>query len=263
MRQDRAMSTGLGRRETGASLEDPCPRRAPDRREGFAARTQAGVATRMLGWRRAARRSILLGPGLLLLPWSAALAGAPTEQLKTSIDQVISILEDPALKPESKSRERRGAIRAAADKIFDFEETAKRALGTHWQTLGEKDRQEFVSLFADLLERSYLSKIERYSGEKIAYTGDSIDGDLATVKTRFTTKQSTEVPVDYRALRRGDRWMVYDVSVEGISLVNNYRTQFNKIIRTSSYQDLVAKLRSHDQFNTPGASQTKDKTPGS
>jgi phospholipid transport system substrate-binding protein len=201
---------------------------------------------------------------LLLLPCSAVEAGAPTEQLKASIDQIIRVLEDPALKPESKTKERRAAVREAANQIFDFEETAKRALGAHWRSLGEKDRQEFVSLFADLLERSYISKIERYSGEKVAYAGDSIDGDLATVKTRFTTKQGTDVPVEYRTLRRGDRWMVYDVNVEGISLVNNYRTQFNKIIQTSSYQDLVAKMKSQDQFNAPGASKGTDKkAPGS
>lgn len=150
-----------------------------------------------------ARVSVLLGLGALLLPWSPAGAGVPTDQLKVSVDQVIRIIEDPALKSEAKAQERRTAVRKEADKIFDFEETAKRALGRHWQSLGEKDRQEFVSVFADLLQRSYISKIERYSGEKITYAGDSIDGDVATVKTRFAAKQGTEVPVDYRMLKRG------------------------------------------------------------
>jgi phospholipid transport system substrate-binding protein len=231
-----------------------------DGRESSAIRIGPGVTP----LRRAALPSLLLAVGLLLLPCSAVEAGPPTEQLKASIDQIIRVLEDPALKPASKMTERRAAVRGVANQIFDFEETAKRALGAHWRSLGEKDRQEFVSLFADLLERSYISKIERYSGEKVAYAGDSIDGDLATVKTRFTTKQGTDVPVEYRALRRGDRWMVYDVNVEGISLVNNYRTQFNKIIQTSSYQELVAKMKSQDQFNAPDASKGTDKkTPGS
>jgi phospholipid transport system substrate-binding protein len=232
-----------------------------DGRESSAIRIGPGVTP----LRSAALPSLLLlAVGLLLLPCSAVEAGAPTEQLKASIDQIIRLLEDPALKPESKTKERRAAVREVANQVFDFEETAKRALGAHWRSLGEKDRQEFVSLFADLLERSYISKIERYSGEKVAYAGDAIDGDLATVKTRFTTKQGTDVPVEYRALRRGDRWMVYDVNVEGISLVNNYRTQFNKIIQTSSYQELVAKMKSQDQFNAPDASKGTDKkTPGS
>ena len=212
-----------------------------------------------------ARVSVLLGLGALLLPWSPAGAGVPTDQLKVSVDQVIRIIEDPALKSEAKAQERRTAVRKEADKIFDFEETAKRALGRHWQSLGEKDRQEFVSVFADLLQRSYISKIERYSGEKITYAGDSIDGDVATVKTRFAAKQGTEVPVDYRMLKRGDRWLVYDVNVEGVSLVANYRTQFNKIIQTASYQELITKMKnSQGEFSgAPGGAKEKDKTPRS
>jgi len=182
-----------------------------------------------------------------------AWAGAPTDQLRASVDEVIRILDDPSLKPVSRAPERRAAIRKAADTIFDFSETAKRALGRHWRALSEQDRQEFVGLFADLLERAYLSKIETYSGEKIAYTGDSIDGDLATVKTSFTTRKGTDIPIDYRMLRQGDRWLVYDVSVEGVSLINNYRTQFNRIIQTSSYQDLVTRMKNSD-MSAPGAS---------
>ncbi len=208
--------------------------------------------------------SVFLGLGLWLLSWAHAWAGEPTDQLRTSVDQVIRILEDPALKSEPKIKERRTSIRREADKIFDFEETAKRALGPHWQSLSEKDRQEFVSLFADLLERAYVSKIERYSGEKITYAGDSVSGDLATVKTRFVTKKGTEVPVDYRMLRRGDRWLVYDVNVEGVSLVANYRTQFNKIIQTASYEELISKMRnSQSEFSVPGGSKEREKTPRS
>ena len=212
-----------------------------------------------------AYRAAIVSVGVLLMAWSQAWAGAPTDQLKTSVDQVIRILEDSTLKSESKTRERRVAIRKQADNIFDFEETAKRALGLHWQSLSVQDKQEFVSLFADLLERSYLAKIERYSGEKTTYAGDSIDGDLATVKTRFIAKQGTEVPVDYRMLHRGDRWLVYDVVVEGVSLVNNYRSQFNKIIQTASYQELVAKMK-NSEFNPPGGSdppKAKGKAPPS
>lgn len=182
--------------------------------------------------------------GLAVGSPASARAGAPTEQLKASVDQIIKVLEDPALKPESRVRDRRAAIRKEAEGVFDFSETAKRALGRHWQALAEADRQEFTSLFTDLIERAYISKIERYSGERIAYTGEVVDGGLATVRTRFVTKQGTEIPVDYRMQQRGDRWLVYDVSVEGVSLVNNYRTQFDKIIQTSSYAELVRKMKS-------------------
>ncbi|HEY7653175.1 MAG TPA: ABC transporter substrate-binding protein [Methylomirabilota bacterium] len=170
-------------------------------------------------------------------------AGPPTDQLKVSVEQIVKVLEDPALRPEARLSERRAAIRKEAQVVFDFGETAKRALGRHWQGLTEKDRQEFTGLFTDLIERAYISKIERYSGERIAYAGEAIDGSLATVRTRFVTKQGTEIPVDYRMQQRGDRWLVYDVSVEGVSLINNYRTQFDKIIQTSSFAELVRKMK--------------------
>ena len=180
-----------------------------------------------------------------ILSWAPASAdaGAPTDQLKTAVDQMVKILEDPALKAEGREKERRAAIRREAETVFDFGETAKRALGRHWQPLAEKDRQEFTSLFTDLIERAYISRIERYSGERVTYTGESVDGALASVRTRFVTKQGTEIPIDYRMQQRGDRWLVYDVVVEGVSLINNYRTQFDKIIQTSSYAELVRKLK--------------------
>lgn len=191
-------------------------------------------------------------------------AGAPTDQLKAPIDQVMRILQDPKLKSDSMAAERRAAIRKEAESIFDFEETAKRALGRHWQSLGAAQQTEFVSLFTDLLERAYLVKIERYSGEPIVYTGDSIEGELATVKTKFTTKRGTEIPIEYRLLRHGDRWQVYDVLIEGVGLVANYRTQFDRIIRTGSYQELARRLRSNQaEFNAPGASQQEARPPRS
>jgi phospholipid transport system substrate-binding protein len=181
--------------------------------------------------------------GLLCYAPAFADAGAPTDQLKSSVEQIVKVLEDPALKTDSRVKDRRAAIRKEAEVVFDFTETAKRALGRHWQGLSEKDRQEFTGLFTDLIERAYISKIERYSGERIAYAGEAVDGGLATVRTRFVTKQGTEIPVDYRMQQRGDRWLVYDVSVEGVSLINNYRTQFDKIIQTSSYAELVRKMK--------------------
>jgi phospholipid transport system substrate-binding protein len=181
--------------------------------------------------------------GLLVSAPVAVEAGAPTEQLRSSVEQIVKVLEDPALKTDARAKDRRAAIRKEAEVVFDFTETAKRALGRHWQGLSEKDRQEFTGLFTDLIERAYISKIERYSGERIAYAGEAVDGGLATVRTRFVTKQGTEIPVDYRMQQRGDRWLVYDVSVEGVSLINNYRTQFDKIIQTSSYAELVRKMK--------------------
>ncbi len=176
-----------------------------------------------------------------------ARAGAPTEQLRAQIDRVVKTLEDPELKKEGRARERRRAIRKIAEEIFDFGETAKRSLARHWQARTPAEREEFVALFTDLLERSYIGKIELFNGEKIAYVGEQVDGDQAVVRTRVITKQGTEIPVDYRMLRRGDRWLVYDVVIEGVSLIANYRTQFNKIIQTSSYQELVKKMKTKQE----------------
>ena len=138
-------------------------------------------------------------------------------------------------------------VRRIADEIFDFGETAKRSLGRHWQARTPAEREEFVQLFSDLLERSYISKIELFNGERVNYTGETIDGDVATVRTRLLTKQSTEIPVDYRMLRRGERWLVYDVIIEGVSLIANYRTQFNEIIQTSSYPELIKKMKGRQE----------------
>ena len=170
-------------------------------------------------------------------------AGAPTDQLRAQIDRTVKILDNPELKKDGKQRERRTAVRQVANDIFDFSETAKRSLARHWAARTQPERDEFVQLFADLLERSYIGKIELYGGEKIGFVGESIEGDVSVVRTKLVTKQGTEIPVDYRMLRRGDRWLVYDVVIEGISLVANYRSQFNAIIQTSTYQDLVARMK--------------------
>jgi phospholipid transport system substrate-binding protein len=209
-------------------------------------------------------RSVLTGAAalLVLLSSGAAVAGVPTDQLRTSIDQVIKLLEDPALKAEGAAAERRAALRRVASETFDFQETARRALGRHWQGLSEAERQEFTELFADLLERAYVSRIEQYSGEKITYAGDAIEpgGQMATVRTKFSLKNGSDVPVDYRMLKRDDRWRVYDVSVEGISLVANYRSQFNRVIETSSYRELVQRLKARgEEFRGPGQSPAAPK----
>jgi len=193
----------------------------------------------------------IVGLGLLLGPWLAAFAtaGPALEQLRSQIDRVLKIMDDPDLKRDAQSKERRAAVRKVADEIFDFQETAKRSLARHWQPRTSAEQAEFVRLFADLLERSYISRIELYGGEKIAYLGDSQDGDQSMVRTRIITKSGTEVPVDYRMLKRAERWLVYDVIIEGVSLVANYRTQFNKIIQTSSYAELVRKMKvKQDEF---------------
>lgn len=193
------------------------------------------------------RLGFILTGFLLLFVVHDAWGGPPTDRLKSSIDKVIKILEDPALKADGKVTERRTAIRKVANDTFDFAEIAKRALARHWQGRTAQEREEFVMLFADLLERTYISKIELYGGERIQYGREQLDGDFAVVSTKIMTKQGQEVAVDYRMLRQGDRWLVYDVVVEGVSLISNYRTQLNRIIQASSYGELVKKMRTKQE----------------
>ncbi len=195
----------------------------------------------------------LLVASLLLTISAPAFAGSsPTDQLRAYSDQVIKVLEDPALHPE----DRQAAVRKIADQIFDVAETAKRALARHWRTRTAAQREEFTQLFADLLERTYIARIDQYGGERIQYVAESIDGDHAVVRAKVLTKRGTEVPVESRLLRHGDRWLIYDVLIENVSLIANYRAQFDKIIRTSSYEELIRRLKSkRDEF--VGASKSR------
>jgi phospholipid transport system substrate-binding protein len=179
-----------------------------------------------------------------LLAACEAWAGPPTDQIRSAVDQVLKVLSDPELKKPNRTVERRRAIRSVANELFDFGEISRRSLGQYWQARTPAEREEFIRLFADLIERSYISQIENYSGEKIQYVGETADGGRVMVKTLIVTKQGTAVPVDYRMLAQGDRWRAYDVTIEGVSLVANYRAQFNTIIQRSGYEGLVERLRS-------------------
>ena len=183
--------------------------------------------------------SLILAVGVAGGVW----AGMPADQVRLQIERIVKVLADPGLKRPGHEHVRHAAVGKIVEETFDLGEMTRRTLGPHWQSLTEAERAEFVTLFGDLLDRAYFTRIAAYNGEKITVLADSIDGDLATVRTRIVTQQGTEVPVDYRMLRRGDRWVVYDVSIEGVSLVANYRAQFNRIIQTSSYQALVDKLK--------------------
>jgi phospholipid transport system substrate-binding protein len=169
---------------------------------------------------------------------SPAVAGEPTDVLKERVDRILVLLDEPG--------DHRAEIRKVADDIFDFEEMSRRALGPHWNARSPEERREFTTLFADLLERSYINRVESGRGSAVQYVGESVSGDEASVRTRIITAQRTEVPVDYRMHRKDGRWEIFDVSIEGISLINNYRSQFNSVIQSSSYAALVERLRSKE-----------------
>jgi len=178
----------------------------------------------------------------------AALAGVPTETVRDYTDAVVRVLEDPALKTDDRRAERRAAVRKIAIDIFDVQETARRALGRHWQQRTPQEREEFVQLFADLLERTYIDKIDLFGGERLKFTEEKVDGEHAVVRAKVVTRQGAEVPVEARMLNRTGRWQIYDIVIENISLIGNYRSQFDRIIRSSSYGELARRLRMHGAF---------------
>jgi phospholipid transport system substrate-binding protein len=184
---------------------------------------------------------------LLILLFTSSIAFSalsPKEQIKKTVDNVISILKDPKYKGEKNSRQRRTALRNEIGKVLDFEEMAKRSLGVYWKERTPQEKKEFVDLYKDLLIRSYSGKIESYTDEEIIYTDERIEnGKYAEVKTKIITKDKKEIPIDYKLYFNGKEWKVYDLVIEGVSLVSNYRSQFNKIIRNHSYQDLVKRMK--------------------
>jgi phospholipid transport system substrate-binding protein len=195
--------------------------------------------------RLAIRHTVLLALIVLFgLAWvHGASAGPPTDQLRDGVQHVVQILKDPELMGDAKAPERSAAVNKVADEIFDFGETAKRALGPHWAQRTPAERDEFVRLFTELVQQTYLSKVNQYNSE-MTFQGDEVDGNQAVVRTTLLLGKGSQMALDYRMHRPRDRWQVYDLSIDGISLVASYRSQFNKIVRTDSYEGLVARLKS-------------------
>lgn len=175
---------------------------------------------------------------------SGAHTGEATVRVRLTIDKALVVLKDPALQGDVHKAERRRRIRAAVVGLIDFQEMTRRSLGLHWRRRTAGERVEFVNLFSDLLENSYISKIEQQTDEKVVYLGEKTNRKKtrALVKTKVLTAQGTETPIYYRMMKKKGRWVVYDIVIEGVSLVSNYRTQFGRIIKRSSYEDLVVAL---------------------
>ena len=170
-----------------------------------------------------------------------SLAGEPTDHIRKTTDKIITILSDPALKNEVQTR--RKMLRNTLSERFDWEEMARLSLAGHWQGLTDEEKKEFVPLFTDLLERTYMNRLENYSGDKVTYDAERVKGNYSLVKVTIFTDKQVEIPVVYKMKKKGPEWTIYDVSIEGVSLVNNYRQQFDSIILSSSYQGLVEKLK--------------------
>jgi len=193
--------------------------------------------------------SILLG--VTSAPESKPLPakGTPTDAMRTTVSQALGVLQDEDLKKSERTNERVARLKEIADLRFDYAEMAKRSLGGQWGRLGEGERQEFVDLFTEFLTATYVDKIHTYSGEEVRFLNERLDGDYAEVKSIMVGKK-TEIPLDYRLMMKDGEWKAYDVVVDGTSMVQNYRSQFAAILRSSSYEQLVHMLREKvAQFN--------------
>ena len=187
------------------------------------------------------RRTLTNLTAALLLSLTAtgtAWALTPTETVKSRVDEALQ-----SLSGSGAVEARRAEIRRVADTLFDFTEMARRALGRHWADRTAAERDEFVRLFTDLMARSYIGKMDRYAGEAIAYTGERVEGDEARVQSEVVTAKGSRIPLEYRLHRIRDTWTAYDVFVENVSLVGTYRSQFDRVIRTESFDGLLERLR--------------------
>jgi phospholipid transport system substrate-binding protein len=173
---------------------------------------------------------------------SQAWGSAAMDQLRNTVDEVIRVLANPNLKKPGQEKQRRANLNQVINQRFSYEEMSKQSLGQYWNTLSSAQRTEFVKLFSELLERSYANKLEAYSNEKVIYQSERAEGTYTEIKTMIK-RPNDQISVNYRMIDKGGKWWVYDVVIEGVSLVSNYRNQFGRIIRESSVQGLLQRMR--------------------
>lgn len=186
----------------------------------------------------------LVGSGISILLVSLSLwAGEPTERIRAVVDRGLQVVNDSRLQSEDKKKERNDRLREIVYTLFDFNEMARRSLGSHWRRLTPQQQQEFVPAFRDFLERVYADRVDLYNGEKAVFTKETVEGEYAEVHSKIVSKKATEVTVVYKMRRADGGWKVYDVVVENISLVNNYRAQFGRLMANSSFEELMKKMK--------------------
>lgn len=179
-----------------------------------------------------------LAAWLLVASAAAVPALSARETVESALTRVISVMEDTGSRAEG-----RAAVRRIAQGLFDFDEMTRRAFSRHWAERSVEEQRELVALFTDLLEHSYMSRIEGYAGERIRFLGESVDGGYASVRSKVLTRRRSETALDYRLHVKDGRWRVYDVLIDGVSFVSTFRSQFDRIITAESYERLVEKLR--------------------
>lgn len=174
---------------------------------------------------------------------SRANAGEPLDIVKTAAEKAIQILNDPRLRSNDKKQERIEELKQVLDPIFDYDEMAKRALGPHWRRRTPAEREEFIKLFREFLEKIYSDKVSLYEGQKVTFGRETIDKDFAEVDSTVVSTKGEEISVVYRLRRTGRTWKVYDALIENVSIINNYRSQFDHIISKYSFDELKKLLR--------------------
>lgn len=184
----------------------------------------------------------------LLLVWvsvfgNSAFAGEPTEAIRGAINQGVEILKSAKLDNQKQRSQVIDRLRQIVYPLFDFNEMAMRSLGAHWRKLTPEQRKQFVATFTALLEKTYADQIDVYDGQQVLYTGENIDGNYAQVESRIIDKKGQSYSVVYRLHRVDGKWKIYDVVAENISLVNNYRSQFNRVLSKSSFDELLATMK--------------------
>jgi phospholipid transport system substrate-binding protein len=193
--------------------------------------------------------SFLLLAALISPSWNLR-AGEATDALKSTVDQVLEIVRSSNSAPGKVRPETREKLKSAVNSRFDFEEMAKRALGSHWTRQSPQDQKQFVKSFSDLLVDSYTDTVASYRGEKIRFLDESLDGQFVQVKTTISNSKQ-EFKVDYKLHQTSNGWKVYDVIIEDVSLVNNFRSQFSRTLNNSSFADLLRTMRNRG-VNAPG-----------
>jgi phospholipid transport system substrate-binding protein len=196
------------------------------------------------------RVTILAGILLIWEPFSAS-AGVSADQVRATVEKVVAILQDQRLKPEAQQNQRQTRLRQVIESKFDIEEMAKRALGPNWQGRNRQQQANFVILFTDLLAASYLDNIERYAGEKFLYLSETQEKGFSEVATKVVDKKGQEVAINYKLRATNGNWKIYDLLIENVSLVNNYRAQFNRILTTISFDELLQRLQQKTVKRSP------------
>jgi len=187
---------------------------------------------------------LLLGAVFCSQSLGAVVSASPTEKVRKATEEITSILDEYVKNHQKNREETVSKIMVITDQHFDWAEMAKRSLSRFWKQRTPDEQKNFTSLFRDLIKNAYIGKVEGYAGEKVVFEGEKVEDGYSLVKTKIITpSKGTEISVYYRLQDNGDNWMVYDVVIEGVSLVNNYRDQFNSILQGSSYEQLVKRIQ--------------------